>query len=88
MSAIDPKADVMTDDERAKLERQFRELASELRRFRGRKPNPLLDAAPEGPQCSFCGLAKNQVQMLVEGPRANICNECVELCQDMIGKRH
>jgi hypothetical protein len=74
------------DNDRRKLELEFRNLASELRRFRGRRPVDVSNSPPEGPTCSFCGLAKNQVKALVAGPTANICNECVELCQDIIEK--
>jgi ATP-dependent Clp protease ATP-binding subunit ClpX len=34
--------------------------------------------------CSFCGKSKNQVKRLVAGPGAYICNECIELCYDII----
>ena len=37
-----------------------------------------------GPRCSFCGKSQNQVQKLVAGPDAHICNECVELCTDLM----
>ncbi|HEX6412883.1 MAG TPA: ClpX C4-type zinc finger protein [Burkholderiales bacterium] len=72
------------DSEHRKLELEFRNLANELRRFRGRPPLHVSNVSPEGPTCLFCGLAKNQVEALVAGPTANICNECVELCQDII----
>jgi ATP-dependent Clp protease ATP-binding subunit ClpX len=35
-------------------------------------------------QCSFCGKRQNEVTRLIIGPRVNICNECVELCNDML----
>ena len=34
--------------------------------------------------CSFCGKSQHEVQRLVAGPQVFICNECVELCNDII----
>lgn len=35
-------------------------------------------------KCSFCGKSQDQVRRLVAGPNAYICDECIELCQDII----
>ena len=35
-------------------------------------------------RCSFCGKSQNEVKRLIAGPNVYICNECVELCQDII----
>ncbi len=35
-------------------------------------------------RCSFCGKTEDQVKRLIEGPSAYICNECVDLCVDLI----
>jgi len=35
-------------------------------------------------QCSFCGKRQSEVRRLIIGPRVNICNECVDLCSDML----
>lgn len=35
-------------------------------------------------QCSFCGKRQHEVRRLIAGPRVNICNECVELCQNLL----
>ncbi len=35
-------------------------------------------------KCSFCGKTQDQVRRLVAGPGVNICDECVELCSDII----
>lgn len=32
------------------------------------------------PYCSFCGISRNQVAMLVAGPGVHICDACVGLC--------
>ena len=34
--------------------------------------------------CSFCGKTQEQVRKFIVGPNAYICNECVELCYDII----
>jgi ATP-dependent protease Clp ATPase subunit len=39
---------------------------------------------PDERHCSFCGKAKNDVARLVNGPTVYICNECVDLCEDII----
>ncbi|MDO4852211.1 MAG: ATP-dependent Clp protease ATP-binding subunit ClpX [Clostridia bacterium] len=35
-------------------------------------------------RCSFCGKQRNQVRKLIAGPNAYICNECVELCREIV----
>ena len=34
--------------------------------------------------CSFCGKSQHEVQRLIAGPQVYICNECVDLCTDII----
>lgn len=34
--------------------------------------------------CSFCGKSQHEVRKLIAGPNVFICNECVELCTDII----
>lgn len=34
--------------------------------------------------CSFCGKSQHEVRKLIAGPNVFICNECVELCNDII----
>jgi ATP-dependent Clp protease ATP-binding subunit ClpX len=34
--------------------------------------------------CSFCGKNQNEVRKLIAGPTVFICNECVELCHEII----
>ncbi len=36
--------------------------------------------------CSFCGRDRDEVKKLVAGPMVFICDECVELCSDIINK--
>ncbi len=35
-------------------------------------------------RCSFCGKSQEQVKRLIAGPSVYICDECVELCQEII----
>ncbi|MEM8798173.1 MAG: ClpX C4-type zinc finger protein, partial [Pseudomonadota bacterium] len=34
--------------------------------------------------CSFCGKSQHEVRKLIAGPNVFICDECVELCMDII----
>ena len=38
--------------------------------------------------CSFCGKAQNEVRKLIAGPTVYICDECVELCNDIISEEY
>jgi ClpX C4-type zinc finger len=40
------------------------------------------------PACSFCGKARPQVLQLVAGAQGFICNECVQLCVQLIYIEH
>jgi ClpX C4-type zinc finger len=35
-------------------------------------------------RCSFCNKSQHDVQKLIAGPRVFICNECVEVCGDIL----
>ena len=35
-------------------------------------------------RCSFCGRSQNEVKRLIAGPGVYICNECVEICADLM----
>ena len=37
--------------------------------------------------CTFCGKSQKQVQQLIAGPGVYICDECVELCNEIIEER-
>jgi ATP-dependent Clp protease ATP-binding subunit ClpX len=34
--------------------------------------------------CSFCGKSQDQVSKLIAGPTAYICNECVDVCTEIV----
>jgi len=37
-------------------------------------------------RCSFCGKSQHEVRKLIAGPTVYICNECVEVCLDIISE--
>lgn len=37
-------------------------------------------------RCSFCGKSRTEVKRLIAGPTVYICNECVNLCNDIIAE--
>jgi ATP-dependent Clp protease ATP-binding subunit ClpX len=37
-------------------------------------------------KCSFCGKSQNDVRKLIAGPTVYICDECIELCNDIIAE--
>src|SRR3974390_2482811 len=38
--------------------------------------------------CSFCGKSQREVRKLIAGPTVFVCDECVELCMDIIGEEN
>ena len=40
----------------------------------------------DGLRCSFCGKGQEEVAKLVAGPGVYICNECIGLCNEIIGE--
>ena len=35
-------------------------------------------------RCSFCGKTQDQVERMISGPGVYICDQCVELCMDIV----
>lgn len=50
------------------------------------RPAPAADKQPAGGTlyCSFCTKSQHDVQVLIAGPNTFICNECVELCDNIV----
>ena len=49
--------------------------------------------AKRGPEssnlcCSFCGKSQKEVRKLIAGPTVYICDECIELCNDIIAEEY
>src|SRR6187455_16943 len=38
--------------------------------------------------CSFCGKSQHEVRKLIAGPTVYICDECIELCNDIIAEEY
>ena len=34
--------------------------------------------------CSFCGKSQNDVRKLIAGPGVYVCNECIDICNEII----
>ena len=47
---------------------------------------PMFGEDRENLRCSFCGKRREQVANLIAGPGVYICVECVDLCNEIIGK--
>ena len=39
---------------------------------------------PKNCRCSFCGKSSEEVERLIEGPDAFICNECIDICSSIL----
>ena len=37
-----------------------------------------------GSNCSFCGKNQKEVSKLISGPQVYICNECIDLCNEIL----
>jgi ATP-dependent Clp protease ATP-binding subunit ClpX len=37
-------------------------------------------------RCSFCGKTQNEVRKLIAGPSVYICNECIDICNEIINE--
>ncbi len=35
-------------------------------------------------RCSFCGKTQDQVRKIVAGPNVYICDECIDLCHEIV----
>jgi ClpX C4-type zinc finger protein/glyoxalase superfamily protein len=52
-----------------------------------RSPSGSAQSDPASPQtlyCSFCGKSQHEVRKLIAGPTAFICDECVDICTDVV----
>ena len=43
---------------------------------------------PKNIKCSFCGKTQEQVNKVIAGPGVYICNECVELCKNIVDDQY
>ena len=35
-------------------------------------------------RCSFCGKNKHDVEKLIAGPQVHICNQCIDMCIEIV----
>jgi hypothetical protein len=49
-----------------------------------RTPSVSAQSAPQTLYCSFCGKSQHEVRKLIAGPTAFICDECVDICTDVV----
>jgi hypothetical protein len=49
---------------------------------------PAANSAKRVYRCSFCGKAQIEVKKLVAGPGVFICDECLQLCQQIIKRKN
>lgn len=75
--AFDPALDV---DDKLSMDEAFTEFAKKWIKVISQ------EGSHSPPDCSFCGRNSNDVKRLVAGPRSYICNDCIELCVDMVKK--
>jgi len=50
------------------------------------KKTPVDGGSANNITCSFCGRSQREVKKLIAGPTVYICNECVEVCLDIIAE--
>lgn len=55
--------------------------------FRNRQPADGTDASQPFLRCSFCNKAEKAVGKLIAGPTVFICDECVQVCNDIIANQ-
>ena len=51
----------------------------------GKKKSPQPDAQPTQ-NCSFCNKSPRQVKKLIAGPKVYICDECIDICLEIISE--
>src|SRR3954467_6733772 len=83
-----PAACGVTRSRQAEVGRRLSFLSEEGagRAKRDRGSNPLARPTESNEQllCSFCGKSQRQVKKLIAGPGVYICDECIDLCNEII----
>jgi ATP-dependent Clp protease ATP-binding subunit ClpX len=71
----------------SKLRNHRQNLRQARRRQLGRDARGMSDKKGSGEKllyCSFCGKSQHEVKKLIAGPSVFICDECIDLCNDII----
>src|SRR5215831_8820519 len=71
---------------KSKLLRSIRLRHIELSPVREGVFMPRKDPQGDVLRCSFCGKSQEEVKRLIAGPAAYICDECIDLCDYIIGQ--
>jgi ClpX C4-type zinc finger len=79
-TSILPKAEAASREEIEAVERDLKALENDLRAIAGAKYTP----ARASLYCSFCGKSQEEVRKLVAGPAVFICDECIQIANDII----
>src|SRR4051794_12919841 len=83
-----PAACGVTRSRKAEVGRRLSFLSEEgagrAKRDRGRIPLTRPTESNEQLLCSFCGKSQRQVKKLIAGPGVYICDECIDLCNEII----
>ncbi|MBT2759892.1 ClpX C4-type zinc finger protein [Paenibacillus sp. ISL-20] len=55
---------------------------------KARKYDELLFLSSPGRElhCSFCAAGQSEVKKLITGPNVAICNDCVDMCNDLLNE--
>ena len=64
-----------------------RKLYGMRKRYEAASPRPVAEPDESSLHCSFCQKSQHEVEKLIAGGKDGvcICNECVELCNDILG---
>ena len=64
-----------------------RKLYGMRKRYEAAAPQPVAEPDESSLHCSFCQKSQHEVEKLIAGAKDGvcICNECVELCNDILG---
>src|SRR5215467_2853431 len=65
----------------AKIETAERPVSDQRSLSVGAQKDPV---PPKTLYCSFCGKSQHEVRKLIAGPEVFICDECVDLCIDIV----
>ena len=79
---IVPEVKAQSREEIEAVERELKAIENELRAVAGARRT----RAPTGVYCSFCGKDQEEVRKLVAGPAVFICDECIQIANDIIAE--
>ena len=84
---VRPTAGFANDWKSALSERCIRNCNTQLPRTSSSNsgdPQTMVRRTDDTLRCSFCGKSQNEVKKLIAGPTVYICNECIDICNEII----